>query len=455
MTMSAPARPARMSVKTSTPIRSMPVGQQRRRPDDADPRAEDVEEEDVGARDAAVGDVAADRHRQPLDAALVAADGERVEERLGRVLVGAVAGIDHRAAHLLGKELDRAGGVVADDQDVRPHGVERHRRVDERLALLHRRVADRHVHDVGAEALAGELEGGLGAGGGFEEEVDLRPAAQDRLLLLDLAADFDRLLRRGRGGRSISPAVMPSMPNRCRCGKVSGGGGGGTFIKAVRYKESRRGGQAWSAPRARLDNRNSWLAARGREIGLSSADDTHEVFNQSPPFAGVNLFTSDPGLGALVEGLPQAVIDRLTAHGEALGLARRPSSSAGIANVSPPVAPDPRSERRAHRRRRVPPGLSRADAAERRRRPACLDLGRRRRPRRACGASPAPRALYMTAQAECGHVCPMTMTSAAVAALAHAPDLANVWLPKIRSRQYDSSQPPASPRRRASPSAWA
>jgi len=38
---------------------------------------------------------------------------------------------------------------------------------------------------------------------------------------------------------------------------------------------------------------------------LSSADDTHEVFNQSPPFAGVNLFTTDPGLGALVEGLPR------------------------------------------------------------------------------------------------------------------------------------------------------
>jgi putative acyl-CoA dehydrogenase len=47
--------------------------------------------------------------------------------------------------------------------------------------------------------------------------------------------------------------------------------------------------------------------------------------------------------------------------------------------------------------------------------------------------------LYMTAQVECGHICPMTMTSASVAALAHAPDLASVWLPKIRSRHYDSS----------------
>jgi putative acyl-CoA dehydrogenase len=48
--------------------------------------------------------------------------------------------------------------------------------------------------------------------------------------------------------------------------------------------------------------------------------------------------------------------------------------------------------------------------------------------------------LFMTAQAESGHVCPMTMTNASVAALAHASPIANQWLPLIRSRQYDSSQ---------------
>jgi putative acyl-CoA dehydrogenase len=55
--------------------------------------------------------------------------------------------------------------------------------------------------------------------------------------------------------------------------------------------------------------------------------------------------------------------------------------------------------------------------------------------------------LFMTAQAECGHVCPMTMTNASVAALAHAPALANQWLPLIRTRQYDSSH--KSPRDKA------
>ena len=45
---------------------------------------------------------------RPVDAALVAADGERVEQRLRRVLMRAVAGIDHRAVDLLRQQMHRA-----------------------------------------------------------------------------------------------------------------------------------------------------------------------------------------------------------------------------------------------------------------------------------------------------------------------------------------------------------
>ena len=69
---------------------------------------------------------------------------------------------------------------------------------------------------------------------------------------------------------------------------------------------------------------------------MSAADDTHEVFNQSPPFAGRNLFTSDPGLGAIVEGLPQDVQEQLAAHGAAWGSADV-FELGRIANQSPPV----------------------------------------------------------------------------------------------------------------------
>ena len=136
MTMSAPSRPV---VHVGEDLGAEPLGrgrQQRGGRDDAHARAHGVQHVDVGAGDARVQDVAADRDRQPGDAALGAADGERVEQGLRGVLMRAVAGIDHGAVDLLRQQLDRAGRVMAHDQDVGAHGVERHRRVDQRLALL-------------------------------------------------------------------------------------------------------------------------------------------------------------------------------------------------------------------------------------------------------------------------------------------------------------------------------
>ena len=44
--------------------------------------------------------IATDRDDEPLDPALVAADCQRVQQRLRRVLVRAVAGIDHGTVNL-------------------------------------------------------------------------------------------------------------------------------------------------------------------------------------------------------------------------------------------------------------------------------------------------------------------------------------------------------------------
>jgi putative acyl-CoA dehydrogenase len=178
-----------------------------------------------------------------------------------------------------------------------------------------------------------------------------------------------------------------------------------------------------------------------RENSLNSAVDTHEVFNQSPPLAGVNLFTSDPALGALVEGFPQPVIDQLAAHGATWG-SPETFELGRIANQSPPALKthDPNGLRidavefhpayHALMRRSVAAGLHSSiwDATE-----------------TEGGVRTAARAarLFMTTQVEAGHVCPMTMTNASVAALAHAPDVADRWLPLIRTRQYDSSARPA------------
>jgi putative acyl-CoA dehydrogenase len=50
--------------------------------------------------------------------------------------------------------------------------------------------------------------------------------------------------------------------------------------------------------------------------------------------------------------------------------------------------------------------------------------------------------LYMSAEVETGHLVPLVMTNASVAALAHTPNLADVWLPRIRTRRYESAQRP-------------
>ena len=99
------------------------------------PGAHGVEQRDVRARDPAVQDVAADRHGEPAEPALAAADRQRVEQRLGRVLVAAVAGIDHGAIDLFRQQLHRARFGMAHDQHVGMHGVQGHRRVDQGLAL--------------------------------------------------------------------------------------------------------------------------------------------------------------------------------------------------------------------------------------------------------------------------------------------------------------------------------
>ena len=93
------------------------------------------------ARHAAVHDVAADRHQQAFEAAASSSDGERIEQRLRWMLVLAVAAVDDGAVHLLRQEIDRARSMVPHDDGVGPHGVQRHRRVEQRRPLRTEEVA--------------------------------------------------------------------------------------------------------------------------------------------------------------------------------------------------------------------------------------------------------------------------------------------------------------------------
>lgn len=174
---------------------------------------------------------------------------------------------------------------------------------------------------------------------------------------------------------------------------------------------------------------------------MSQTFTTHEVANQPPPLTGVNFFTSDPVLMAMVEAAPPGVIEVLSGlgafygSGETLELGR-------LANQSPPKlrSHDAQGNRidsveyhpafHALMRRSVAAGLhcSVWDAAG--------GEGKVRTVARAAR-------LFLSAQVDAGHLMQLSATNASVAALAHSPRLAERWLPMIRSRKYDAAMKPA------------
>ena len=80
--------------------------------------------------------------------------------------------------------------------------------------------AHRHVHHIRAKPLAGQLEGGLRAGGVLEEHVDLRQARQRVGLLGPCGGSGRRNGRPDRGRWLISSGASCSIPRRWRARKV-------------------------------------------------------------------------------------------------------------------------------------------------------------------------------------------------------------------------------------------
>jgi putative acyl-CoA dehydrogenase len=161
--------------------------------------------------------------------------------------------------------------------------------------------------------------------------------------------------------------------------------------------------------------------------------DTHTVFNQAPPFAGINLFAADP---ALVEALAREgggwAQDALSALGAQLGSAEV-LEQGRLANDHPPVLHSfDRSGNRIDDLEFHPAWqalLARMIAA-----------GAHAAPwdHPGPGAHVARAAQYLLfGQVENGSQCPVTMTFASVPALRQHPALAAEWLPKILSRAYD------------------
>jgi putative acyl-CoA dehydrogenase len=167
--------------------------------------------------------------------------------------------------------------------------------------------------------------------------------------------------------------------------------------------------------------------------------ETHEVFNQSPPYEDVDLFASDRPLQEAVTAFGGGA-DRasLSVDGQRWGSTAM-FEQARLANSYPPVLRlfDARGTRRDTVEFHPAYHALMAESVREGLHASTWQLD---------GApAPAPAQViraarfYMTAQVETGHLCPITMTRAAVAALAVEPDLLARLIPSIVSRAYDPS----------------
>jgi putative acyl-CoA dehydrogenase len=169
---------------------------------------------------------------------------------------------------------------------------------------------------------------------------------------------------------------------------------------------------------------------------------THEVFNQSPPFEDVDLYALDRPLRDAVAasggGAAEAELSAFGRHWGSAAMAAR----GRIANENTPKLK--RFDARGNRRDEVEfhPAyheLMAHSALEGVHNSTWTADGKP-----AGGAAEVLRAarFYMAAQVETGHLCPITMTRASVAALATQPDLLAKVMPVIFTRSYDPTFAP-------------
>jgi putative acyl-CoA dehydrogenase len=169
---------------------------------------------------------------------------------------------------------------------------------------------------------------------------------------------------------------------------------------------------------------------------------THEVFNQSPPFLDVDLYAVDrPLVDAVAANGGAAAAEELSEFGERWGSAAM-AERGRVANENTPKLRT--FDSRGHRRDEVEfhPAyheLMAHSAHAGVHNSTWTSLGRP-----AGGASEVVRAakFYIAAQVETGHLCPITMTRASVAALAEQPDLLAKVMPVLGTRSYDPAFAP-------------
>jgi putative acyl-CoA dehydrogenase len=169
---------------------------------------------------------------------------------------------------------------------------------------------------------------------------------------------------------------------------------------------------------------------------------THEVFNQSPPFEDVDLFDCDRPLvesvAAFGGGSAEKELSDFGRHWGSAAMAAR----GRVANENTPKLRI--FDARGNRRDEVEFHPAYHELMAHSAHAGVHNSTWTAEGRPAGGAAEVERAarFYIAAQVETGHLCPITMTRASVAALAAEPDLLAKTMPVIATKSYDPTFAP-------------
>ncbi|MCA1395048.1 acyl-CoA dehydrogenase family protein [Bradyrhizobium sp. BRP56] len=169
---------------------------------------------------------------------------------------------------------------------------------------------------------------------------------------------------------------------------------------------------------------------------------THDVFNQSPPFENVDLFTVDAPLAAAVAAnggaAATAELSDFGKHWGSDAMAER----GRIANENTPKLR--LFDARGNRRDEVEFHPAYHELMAHSAHAGVHNSTWSADGKPAGGAAEVVRAakFYIASQVETGHLCPITMTRASVAALASQPDILAKTMPVIGTRAYDPTFAP-------------
>ncbi|WP_439925787.1 acyl-CoA dehydrogenase family protein [Nitrobacter sp. JJSN] len=169
---------------------------------------------------------------------------------------------------------------------------------------------------------------------------------------------------------------------------------------------------------------------------------THEVFNQSPPFEDVDLFSLDAPLAeAVAVNGGKAALGELSEFGRHWGSAAM-AARGRLANENPPKLR--LFDAQGNRRDEVEFHPAYHELMAHSAHAGLHNSTWTADGKPAGGAAEVVRAakFYMAAQIETGHLCPITMTRASVAALAAQPDVLAKAMPVITPRSYDPAFAP-------------